>query len=34
MGFLEDTERGTCVYAIVYDAGEPSEVLFAGYSYD
>jgi hypothetical protein len=26
--------RGECVYLVVYDAGRPTERLFAGYSYD
>ena len=33
--FLEDVERGKCVYVLVYDEnGKPTEVCFAGYSYD
>jgi hypothetical protein len=32
--FLEDVERGQCVYLIVYADGVPSELCFAGYSYD
>jgi hypothetical protein len=32
--FLEHVERGHCVYTLVYDDGKPTEVLFAGYSYD
>ena len=27
-------ERGQGVYTVVYDQGEPSELFFAGYSYD
>jgi hypothetical protein len=34
MVFLEDVERGHCVYIILYSAGAPDEVLFAGYSFD
>jgi hypothetical protein len=32
--FLEQVERGHCVYFIVYKDGKPSEILFAGYSFD
>jgi hypothetical protein len=32
--FFEDIRRGQCVYVIVYANGEPSELFFAGYSYD
>ena len=34
MAFFEDLERGTGVYVILYDKGKPSEICFAGYSYD
>src|SRR5207245_9742572 len=34
MGFLEDVERGHCIYIVVYDNGKPSELFFAGYSFD
>lgn len=34
MTFLEEIERGTGVYIVVYDQGKPSEICFAGYSYD
>jgi hypothetical protein len=34
MDFLEDVERGHCVYALAYKNGKPDEVLFAGYSFD
>jgi hypothetical protein len=34
LGFLEDVERGKCVYVVLYKNGDPSEVCFAGYSYD
>lgn len=32
--FMEDIERGTGVYIIVYDRGKPTEICFAGYSFD
>jgi hypothetical protein len=32
--FLEDVERGQCVYVVIYKDGAPSEICFAGYSYD
>ena len=34
MDFLEDVERGQCVYMVVYKGGKPSELFFAGYSFD
>jgi hypothetical protein len=34
MNFLEDIDRGHAVYIILYDHGHPTEVLFAGYSFD
>jgi hypothetical protein len=34
MDFLEDIERGQAVYIILYSNGAPSELLFAGYSFD
>jgi hypothetical protein len=34
MEFLEDIERGQGVYIIVYKDGNPSEIFFAGFSYD
>ncbi len=34
MDFLEDVERGHGVYIILYQDGQPSEILFAGYSFD
>jgi hypothetical protein len=34
MEFLEAIERGQGVYVIVYKDGKPSEIFFAGYSYD
>jgi len=32
--FFDDIDRGKCVYVVVYAGGKPSEILFAGYSYD
>jgi hypothetical protein len=34
MAFLEDIERGHCIYLVLYDGETPTEILFAGYSYD
>jgi hypothetical protein len=34
MDFLEDVDRGHCVYTLTYKDGQPDEVLFAGYSFD
>ena len=34
MDFLADIERGQAVYVVCYTDGAPSELLFAGYSYD
>jgi len=34
MDFLEDVDRGHCVYALAYKNGQPDEVLFTGYSFD
>ncbi len=34
MDFLDDIERGEGVYFIVYKEGSPSEIFFAGFSYD
>ena len=34
MDFLEDVDRGHCVYIIAYKDGRPSEIFFAGYSFD
>jgi hypothetical protein len=34
MEFLESIERGQGVYIIVYKDGNPSEIFFAGFSYD
>ena len=32
--FLEDVDRGQGVYIIIYQDGRPSEICFAGYSFD
>jgi hypothetical protein len=32
--FFEDIERGHGVCVVAYNAGKPSEICFAGYSYD
>jgi len=32
--FFDDIERGQCRYIVVYKDGKPSELMFAGYSYD
>jgi hypothetical protein len=34
MDFLEDVERGQAVYIVCYTSGTPTELFFAGYSYD
>lgn len=34
MDFLEFIERGHCIYITVYKNGKPSELFFAGYSFD
>lgn len=34
MDFLDDVERGHAVYILLYDRGLPTEVIFAGYSFD
>jgi len=34
MDFLEAVERGHAVYVVLYSGGVPTELLFAGYSYD
>ncbi len=34
MDFLESVERGQGVYIILYKESQPSEILFAGYSFD
>lgn len=32
--YWDDLERGHARYAVVYAGGKPSEIYFAGYSYD
>ena len=34
LDFLEDVDRGHCVYVTIYKDDEPDELLFAGYSFD
>jgi len=34
MEFFDELERGQGIYFVVYENGRPSEILFAGYSYD
>jgi len=34
MDFFEDIERGQGIYIIVYENDRPSQIFFAGYSYD
>ena len=34
MDVLEDVERGCGIYVIIYDGDRPSEICFAGCSYD
>jgi hypothetical protein len=34
MDFLESIERGHCIYITVFKNGQPSELFFAGYSFD
>ena len=34
MDFFEDLDRGQAIYIVLYDQGRPTEVLFAGYSFD
>ena len=31
---FEALERGQGVYIVIYDGGQPSEIFFAGYSFD
>jgi hypothetical protein len=31
---IDDIDRGHCFYLVLYDHGRPSEILFAGYSFD
>jgi hypothetical protein len=34
MDFLEELERGKAAYIILYSGDKPTEVMFAGYSFD
>jgi hypothetical protein len=34
MDFLEDVERGHAVYVVCYTGGMPTDLFFAGYSFD
>ena len=34
MDFLEDVDRGHCVYIVMYKNGKPDEFFFAVYSFD
>ena len=34
MAFMDDMERGQGVYIILYQDGQPTEVFFAGFSFD
>jgi hypothetical protein len=34
MAFFEELERGTGVYVVLYEGDKPTEICFAGYSYD
>jgi hypothetical protein len=34
MEFLDEVDRGHCVYIVTYKDDKPEEILFAGYSYD
>ena len=34
LGFLSSVQRGHCVYFTVFEAGQPSELFFGGYSFD
>jgi hypothetical protein len=34
MEFFEEIERGQGIYIVVYQDGKPSELFFAGYSFD
>jgi hypothetical protein len=34
MEFLEGIDRGNCIFITVFKDGEPSELFFAGYSFD
>ena len=34
LDFVEEIERGQCVYFIIYKDGKSHEIIFAGYSFD
>jgi hypothetical protein len=34
MDFFEDIERGQAIYFVLYHDGKPTEIFFAGMSYD
>ena len=34
MDFFNDIERGQGIYIVLYRGDQPSEILFAGYSFD
>jgi len=34
MEFFEDIERGQAIYIVLYENDRPTEILFAGYSFD
>ena len=34
LSYFDDIQRGQGVYTIVYKDGDPSEIMFAGYSFD
>lgn len=34
MDLYEDIDRGQGIYIVAYEAGNPSEIFFGGYSYD
>jgi hypothetical protein len=34
MDFLEDVDRGHCIYIELFKDGKPDELFFAGYSFD
>lgn len=34
MDFLDEIERGQAIYIVLWDGDAPSEILFAGYSFD
>ncbi|MCK6473679.1 MAG: hypothetical protein L6R28_18300 [Planctomycetes bacterium] len=31
---FDNIDRGECVYIVLFENGKPSEIMFAGYSYD